>query len=501
LTSEASDRRVAVRLGWLLAVFLLVFHRGHFMSSDELGSYFQTRSIARSFSLEIPGSVHMAFSGRDGRSYSHYAIGQSLLAAPLDALGHVVDPLLSPSVRRTLAGSAGLKTWHGEPAVRWGAFPVLFLPPAIAGALAGLFFLFERRLGATRRSAVVASVVLVTATHVGLMGTLFLRHTAEAFGVLGALFYWHRFRTSRAQRDLWLGSAWAAAILNLRGVGAINGVALGGYLCFVLLESVRGEGGWQAAAKRAPAVFVPLAISLALYGLVNWLKWGSGLASPQLGEAATTWGVPPWPALWGFLLSPGMSVFVYSPVLLLLPWTFAPFWRRHRAEALAGVVLAVTSLGFYSAYRLWTGLYTCPGPRYLVPVVVVALLPLGPWLDLSRGRALRVAFGALVALGVGVELLTTVVSWGDVISAEGYESRLPAFGFVFEWHSAPVVAAARHAFDPGAIDLWLADVARGWRGQPARPGLALGLLSLWALGVAGLARSLARALAAAPAPD
>ena len=86
MTSEASDRRVAVRLGWLLAVFLLVFHRGHFMSSDELGSYFQTRSIARSFSLEIPGSVHMAFSGRDGRSYSHYAIGQSLLAAPLDAL-------------------------------------------------------------------------------------------------------------------------------------------------------------------------------------------------------------------------------------------------------------------------------------------------------------------------------------------------------------------------------------------------------------------------------
>ena len=488
---------MAVRLGWLLAVFLLVFHRGHFMSSDELGSYFQTRSIARSFSLEIPDSVHMAFVGRDGRSYSHYAVGQSLLAAPLDAFGHVIDPWLSPSVRRTLAGSGGLKTWHGEPAVWAGAFPVLFLPPAMVGALAGLFFLFERRLGATRESAVMASVVLVTATHVALMGTLFLRHAAESLGVLGALFYWHRFRSSRAQRDLWLGSVFAAAILNFRGVGAVHGVALGAYVCFVLFESGRGAGGWPAVAKRIPAVAVPLAVSVGLTLLVNWLKWGAWVASPQLAEAATTWGGRPWEALHGFLLSPGMSVFVYSPVLLLVPWMFAPFWRQHRAEALTVVALAVTSLGFYSAYRLWTGLYTCPGPRYLVPVVVVALLPLGPWLDLARARALRVAFFALVALGVGVELLTTVVSWGDVIVAEGYQDRLPAFGFVFEWQSAPVVAAARHLFDPGAIDLWLADVARGWRGQPPRPGLALAVLACWALGVVALARSLARALAAA----
>ena len=71
----------------VVTVLLALFHRGHFMSTDELGMYFQTKSLAEDFSLAVPTRVHLAFRGRDARSYSQYVVGQALLAAPLYSLG------------------------------------------------------------------------------------------------------------------------------------------------------------------------------------------------------------------------------------------------------------------------------------------------------------------------------------------------------------------------------------------------------------------------------
>ena len=97
-------------------------------------------------------------------------------------------------------------------------------------------------------------------------------------------------------------------------------------------------------------------------------------------------GVDPRPALVGFLVSPGMSLFVYSPVLLLLPATLPRFWRAHRAETWTILALFASNLLFYASYQLWTGLFSCPGPRYLFTATVFLMLPLGPWLDRARER-------------------------------------------------------------------------------------------------------------------
>ena len=62
---------------------------------------------------------------------------------------------------------------------------------------------------------------------------------------------------------------------------------------------------------------MPLLVSTGLYLLVNELKWGTLLDSPMLGEREH-FGFDLRRSLTGFLVSPGMSVFVYSPLLLLL---------------------------------------------------------------------------------------------------------------------------------------------------------------------------------------
>jgi hypothetical protein len=233
---------------------------------------------------------------------------------------------------------------------------------------------------------------------------------------------------------------------------------------------------------------------------MNWLKWGTWIESPQLAERSTL-GADPRAALFGFLFSPGMSVFLYTPLLLLAPWGFAPFARAHRAEALTIGALFATTLGFYSTYELWTGLFSCPGPRYLFTAMVFALLPLGRWLDAARGRIARASFVVLAAGGAAVEVLSISLSWGQLTVAEGWAmSWTPPFGFVFDWHAAPLFAAARHALDPSYWDLWLPRTALGWPGQPGKPALAAALFALWAIVVTLLALRLRRALAESSAP-
>src|SRR5262245_1222370 len=188
------DRKIALRLGCVLAVGLAILHRGYFVSSDEVGLYFQTRAISEELSLVVPARLHMAVPGADGRSYSHYTIGQSLLAVPFHAAGRLVEPLLSDGARRSLVGSMSGRSRDGVPPVGFGAFPILFYPPLATAVLAGLFFLVERRLGASPRTALAASLALALTTHAGTLSALFLQHTSEAIGALGAFYFWHRFR-------------------------------------------------------------------------------------------------------------------------------------------------------------------------------------------------------------------------------------------------------------------------------------------------------------------
>jgi hypothetical protein len=490
-----ADREIAFRLACVLVVGLLILHRGHFVSTDELGLYFQTRALSEDLSLAVPPRLHMAALGRDGRSYSHYTIGQSLLAVPFHAAGRLVEPLLSAGARRALEGESGQKSWAGAPPVGFGGFPVLFYPPAATGLLAALFFLLERRLGASRGAALTASVVLATCTHAGTLSTFFLQHTSEAIGALGAFYFWHRFRGSGAPRDVLLGSAFASSIFNVRAAGAISGLALGGYLGLVFVERLRRGASRRWLASAMLCTLLPLLASGALYLLVNQLKWGDWLESPMLAERRIM-GVDPRPALVGFLVSPGMSLFVYSPALLLLPATLRQFWRAHRTETWTILALFVSSLLFYASYRLWTGLFSCPGPRYLFTPMVFLMLPLGPWLDRARGALARSTFVTLIALGASVQVLSSTVSWGDLVIREGYRSWRPAFGFLFELDASPLAAAARHFGDPRYVDAWVASIALGWRGQEPAPGVALGVILVWAAVMLLLVSRLRRALRA-----
>ena len=121
-------------------------------------------------------------------------------------------------------------------------------------------------------------------------------------------------------------------------------------------------------------------------------------ATAESAKRLNTFDTPLWKGLYGFLLSPGKSVFIFAPPVILALAGVGRLWRRERGVATVAVAFPLLYLFFYARYTQWEGGY-CVGPRYLVPSIVLLCLALGP--VLAEGTAARARGIALVLLALG----------------------------------------------------------------------------------------------------
>lgn len=76
----------------------------------------------------------------------------------------------------------------------------------------------------------------------------------------------------------------------------------------------------------------------------------------------------------GLLISPGKSIFLYCPILILSLGRFRHFWKRHTAEAI--LLMSFFTLWFllHAKLRGWTGT-TGFGPRFLAAITPLLCIP------------------------------------------------------------------------------------------------------------------------------
>jgi hypothetical protein len=457
-------------------VFLLLvpFQRGHFESSDELGVFETTRSLAERGSLDIPAITH-TYVGRGGRSYSQYAVGQSILALPFYGLGWILDRVLPESLSRAMAGGGHrLRGKHLGGSVE--AFGVGLYAPLATGVLVAVFFVFQGCLGVSPSRALLCSLLLGTCTYVATQATFFLRHTTEAAAILGGFYCLARYRQTDRTGLLALASLLLSSLLLIRLPAAVAGLPMAMYLGFVMFEKRVWRRGDRM--RLAGAAALPFLTFLGLHMLVNTFKWGTPFESPMLAERSR-FAAPLHTSLHANLFSPGMSVFVFSPLLALAPWTLVVFFRRHRAEAFTAVGLFVVFLLFFSAYEGWPGLWSAPGPRYLLATVPLLMLPLGLWLDEARRPLAWIAVILLAGAGLLVQLAFMGTWWSGIITTAGYPGFEPEWGFLFLPEESPLAAALR-TLKEAPLHPWIVRLAQGRPGQAAAPGAVAVLGTLWA---------------------
>ena len=327
--------------------------------------------------------------------------------------------------------------------------------PMITSATVIIVFAIGRRLGWSRRLAVIGSLTLA-------ISTMVVQYTTELFSepsvaLCIGLIVWGmlRWRAGQPYGALMIGLA-AAAAAQFRADSVVTvWVGLLALPLFVPWRSI------TRARNLAPLV-IPMASSLVGLGAYNYLRWHSFAQFSYHGEGYST---PIIHGLDGLILSPNKGLFLFSPIALLGLVGLFVLVRTDRAIGVMFLLLIIPRLLFFARWGDWEGGISW-GPRFLEPVVLLMVISAVEVLHRTSGAAVvgvlaRVSFGVLCIVGLAVSYLSVRVpyeQWEQVLVSPG---RISIYEQGHPFWSSPSPAAIRSATDftwrasviPGDIDL------------------------------------------------
>jgi len=325
---------------------------------------------------------------------------------------------------------------------------VAFLNPILMALACVVFFSFCTHLAYDTKTALVSTLALGLATAMWVYSKRYWPHPLLTLLVLCAVYALYRYRCSGVSWCLPLAGAAAGFAVFTRS----ESLVMIPWLCLYVALLGRKNGERERALDlvcRVGLFVTPVLAFLALIAALNWLHFGHLLASGYSGEARA-FRTPLLTGLRGNLLSIGRSVFLFSPPLVLFLFTIADFYRRHRMESILILLVAISYLVTYSKWWSWSG-GVCWGPRFLLPIVPLMMLPAGIAIERVRcSRPARAGLIVVAAAGVIVQLLGVAVP----LFNETYERTFgPSFRDRMHFRHSQIVVHAQEILN-GRIEIW-----------------------------------------------
>ena len=160
---------------------------------------------------------------------------------------------------------------------------------------------------------------------------------------------------------------------------------------------------WRTDRKAAWSV-LPIFASLLVLAAYNFLRFASPF---DFGYANEAFGSSIFAGLYGILLSPGRSLFLYSPILLLaLPGIALLYQKEKSLAAVCSITILAYTLTIATWHR-WDGGWTW-GSRLLTPIVPIIGILIAPVIERmwsKRWLFALVTFLAIVGFGVQIVAL------------------------------------------------------------------------------------------------
>jgi hypothetical protein len=440
------DRNFAVRLGAAVFLLFMLLAQAQVTVVDGSSMLAVAQSVVHDGSLSVPQDLGVE--GADGQYYSKYGLLLPLLSIVPVAL---VQPI-------------GLVTGRLD---KLEAAAASSLMPVFTGLLVAALFLLARRLGAPRAAAACVALGTVVGTYVLPYGRDFFSEPLVALGLVVMA------ERALAGRELQAGAALAFAICA-RPQSAVFAPLLFGFL----LWRGAGIGG---VLRTLPPIAVAAVVTVAY----NLARFDDPLEFGYERPADPGFTTPFFEGAGGLLFSPEKSVFLFAPVVVLLPFAAGVLWKRNREVAALLIAAFAASFALAATWHSWMGGWSW-GPRLILPGFVLLSVALAPWVG-SNMKRLRLS-AALFAAGF-------VISFAAVLAPIGAQfidrpSGTDGPQIVRQVTELPQLTrrSVSAVDDPDARDgdykrylaLWQAGIVRelGW------PGVALAVLGTAALGVA-----------------
>lgn len=289
-----------------------------------------------------------------------------------------------------------------------------FTSALAGGFLAAMLYLFYLTLGVEHRAALKWVGVSVFGTMIWPLATSTFDQMQHAALILLAV---QLGRASARKQSYWLamgGGLAVAALLNYQE----------SYALLVPALALSTLGGLRQGSSRRFCIF----LAVAGLGLLGWLtynavRFGDPLfffgKFPREGHPSRSFFGNPIAGFLSLLFSPGKSILLYSPPVVLGLLGIRGLWRKDPALALTVVCVSTVQLLFISSLRFF-GSDWAWGPRYLVPLLPLWALPI-PFTSTSTLR--RNVRSAVVALGIVVQVMAVSVDHQRFF----FERGLPSF--------------------------------------------------------------------------
>jgi hypothetical protein len=401
---DGDAKRSHWRLGlWVFAAFqffYLLTSTGRVRTPDEYNTLYTTESLVLRGSTAVPQAVELHnFYGRydvHGLPRAAYPPGQALLCAPWYAVGQYV-----------LARLPGVPAEDADLVV---AFAACLSSATFSALTVAFFFLLLMGIGIGAPAGLFAAALLGVGTPIfAYSGWLFSEPISAAIfmGVAWLLFGGGREPIS-LRRALVAGLILGLATM----VRPTDGLAIPVFAAAVLVRE--GKAALRSAFVMCVALCAAAAVGVGILLIHNAVLFGSPFqfGYPAAAEGAkrlNTFETPLWKGLYGFLFSPGKSVFLFAPPVILALAGWRRLWKMERGAATVAMALPLVYLFFYARYTQWEGGY-CVGPRYLVPSIALLCLGLGPMLEAGGARVKQMA-GVLLVLGAMVQCVSLATSF------------------------------------------------------------------------------------------
>jgi hypothetical protein len=402
----AAAKRICVLLFLALNFFFLITSSGRVRTIDEVSVDLQTESLALHGNTAVPQAEALGtfYGKRDrwGQPRAPYGTAQAVLVLPWHFAGRMLRAVLPgiPARSKDLFLDALVASSSATFA-------------ALAAALAFLIFW---RLGMDVQPALWAALMMALATPLFSYSAWFFSEPLVAVLLLAAALVLFTGETAVP------ASPKRAAI-----AGMFLGVALWVRPSHLIAAPVFFAALLVRDRKKGLAAAIALALVVGIFGgaylVRNQIYFGSPFefGYPDVAEGGrhlNTFRTPLTTGLFGFLLSPGKSVFLFAPPIVLAIAGVRRLWKRDAGLAVVAAGLPLIYLLFFARYTQWEGGY-CVGPRYLVPALMVLCLGLGPMLAEAGPRMRKLAV-ILFAAGMFVQIISISTSFLEDQAAGSY---------------------------------------------------------------------------------
>jgi hypothetical protein len=372
---DSSCRRAAWALFASLSCLYLMLARGRITSVDEWHVYGTTESVAES------GSMRLRVPGLD-RQYSRYSVLPSLWGVPFYFVGDFMAGRDGPASATHDAPRAS----SFDPPIDVRQTAVCLSTAFVTAATAVVLFVGLVRLGIRMTAALATAGVFA-------VGTLALPYSSSLYG---------QPMTALALLCVVMASLVGAPARAALSFAFLLGVRLE-LVVLLPLFVLHARRFHQRPRRQIQWLCAGGVAGIGFNVLVNWLRGDHWLLGDYGDEGFTT---PLWIGLTGLLVAPGKGLMWFAPAALLGVASLPRLMRTCAGTGflVAGVTATLSVLA--ACWWTWHGGWSW-GPRLLVPIMPLAVMPLAwvfhDWAGEPPGR--RVAVVVVVATSVVIQLV------------------------------------------------------------------------------------------------